>query len=297
MAPGPPTFRLGDHPGAPGVAVGSDPPAMKSLSSALTWAAIAAIVLLAFPAVALVRLFDRDPARYATGRVFRWFGGQVTRVNPAWTVQITGDIPADMRRPYVVVSNHQSNADIPLVSRLPWEMKWVGKKELFEIPVLGWEMHLVGDIDVDRRSGESRARVLQRARAVLATRCSVMFFAEGTRSRDGRVKAFQDGAFRLAIETGTPVLPLAIDGTMNALPTQGWTFGRATCRVHVLAPVETAGLTLADVPALRTQVRQAIVDEVASWRGVPPEAVDGLARPDPGSTGAEALATPVTGGP
>ena len=54
-----------------------------------------------------------------------------------------------------------------------------------------------------------------------------MFFAEGTRSRDGRVKAFQDGAFRLAVETQTPILPLAIDGTMNALPTQGWIFGRA----------------------------------------------------------------------
>ena len=75
-----------------------------------------------------------------------------------------------------------------------------------------------------------------------------MFFAEGTRSRDGRVKAFQDGAFRLAIETSTPVLPLAVDGTMNALPTQGWTFGRATCRVHVFEPIETAGLSLDDVP-------------------------------------------------
>jgi 1-acyl-sn-glycerol-3-phosphate acyltransferase len=250
---------------------------MKSLSSALTWAAIATIVLVALPVLAVVRLFDRDPARYATGRTFRWLGAQVTRVNPAWTIRVTGEVPADPRRPYVVVSNHQSNADIPLVSRLPWEMKWVGKKELFELPVLGWEMRLAGDIPVDRRDPESRARVLQRARAVLATRCSVMFFAEGTRSRDGRVKAFQDGAFRLAIETQTPVLPLAVDGTMDALPKHGWTFGRATCRVHVFPPVETVGLTLSDVPALRERVRQTIIEGVASWRGVPPEAVDAAA--------------------
>ncbi len=250
---------------------------MKALASAYTWVAIAAIVVVALPVMAVVRLFDRDPARYATGRTFRWFGGNVTRVNPAWAIRITGDVPADPRRPFVAVSNHQSNADIPLVSRLPWEMKWVAKRALFDVPLLGWEMRLAGDIPVDRRDPDSRAAVLVRARAALARRCSVMFFAEGTRSRDGRVKAFQDGAFRLAVETQTPILPIAVDGTMNALPAQGWIFGRATCRVHVFAPVETAGLTLADVPDLRERVRQTIVGQVAAWRGVPATAVDALA--------------------
>ncbi len=252
---------------------------MKALSSALSWVAIAAIVVVALPAVALVRLFDRDPARYATGRVFRWFGSTITRVNPAWTVRITGDLPPDPRRPYVVVSNHQSNADIPLISRLPWEMKWVAKKELLAVPLLGWEMTMAGDIPVDRRDPESRARVLVRARDMLAKRCSVMFFAEGTRSRDGRVKAFQDGAFRLAIESGVPVLPLAVDGTMDALPKDGWVFSRATCRVHVLTPVETAGMTVNDVSVLRERVRRQIIAEVASWRGVPFAEVDALAAP------------------
>ena len=242
---------------------------MKALTSALTWVAIAAIVLVALPVVAVVRLFDRDPARYATGRAFRWLGGQVTRVNPAWAVRISGEMPADPRRPYVVVSNHQSNADIPLISRLPWEMKWVAKKELLDVPVLGWEMQLAGDIPVDRRDPESRARVLIRARAALAARCSVMFFAEGTRSRDGRLKAFQDGAFRLAIETQTPILPLAVDGTMNALPAQGWIFSPATCRLHVFPPVPTLGLTVADVADLRERIRAMIADQVATWRGVP----------------------------
>ena len=250
---------------------------MKALSSAFTWVAVAAIILIALPVLGVIRLFDRDPARYATGRAFRWLGSQTSRVNPAWTVHITGEMPADPRRPFVVVSNHQSNADIPVVSRLPWEMKWVAKRALFDVPLLGWEMRLAGDIPVDRRDPNSRATVLVRARAALARRCSVMFFAEGTRSRDGRVRAFQDGAFRLAVETQTPVLPVALDGTMNALPTQGWLFGRATCRVHVFAPVETAGLTVADVPALRERVRQTIVDQVAAWRGVSAAEVDGRA--------------------
>ena len=247
---------------------------MKALASAYTWVAIATIVLVALPVMAVVRLFDRDPARYATGRTFRWFGGHVTRVNPAWAIRITGDVPDDPRRPFVAVSNHQSNADIPLISRLPWEMKWVAKRELLDVPVFGWLLRMADDIPVDRRDPDSRATVLRRARRVLEHRCSVMFFAEGTRSRDGRVKRFQDGAFRLAIETGTPVLPLAIDGTMDALPKSGWQFGPADVRLHVFEPVPTAGLTEADVPALRERVRGLIVGQIAAWRGVAPEAVE-----------------------
>ncbi len=247
---------------------------MKALSSAFTWVAIALIVIVALPAVALVRLFDRDPARYASGRTFRVLGSWAARINPAWTITTTGPLPSDPRRPYVVVSNHQSAADIPLISRLPWEMKWVAKRELLRVPLLGWTMQLAGDIPVDRRDPDSRAAVLRRARRVLDARCSVMFFAEGTRSRDGRVKRFQDGAFRLAVEAGVPILPLAIDGTMNALPTDGWTFNGADIRLHVFEPVPTAGLTDADVPALRERVRATIVEQIAAWRGVAPAEVD-----------------------
>ena len=249
---------------------------MKAISSALTWAAIALLVIVALPVLALVRLFDWRKPHYATGRVFRFLGGLIPRVNPAWRVTRTGTLPRDPRRPYVVVSNHQSNADIPLISMLPWEMKWVAKKALFDVPVLGWEMTLAGDIPVDRKDPDSRATVLVRAERRLKRACSVMFFAEGTRSRDGRVKAFHDGAFRLAVAAGVPILPLAVDGTKDALPTLGWKFSAADCRLHVFPPVETAGLTEADVPALRERVRQQIIRQLAGWRGVAPESVDAL---------------------
>ncbi|MEO0557881.1 MAG: lysophospholipid acyltransferase family protein [Bacteroidota bacterium] len=248
---------------------------MKAVQSALTWVAIAAIVLVALPVMAVVRLFDwRKPYR-ATGRVFRFMGGLIPRINPAWRITKTGELPSVY--PFVAVSNHQSNADIPLISMLPWEMKWVAKKALFDVPVLGWEMTLAADIPVDRKNAESRATVLLRAERRLEKGCSVMFFAEGTRSRDGHIKAFRDGAFRLAIEAGVPILPLAVDGTMNALPTDGWTFNAAHCRLHVFEPISTEGLTEDNVPMLRERVRQQIVEKVAAWRNVAPEAVDGLA--------------------
>ncbi len=255
---------------------------MKAIQSALIWAAEVTVIVLWLPLLAVVRLFDRDPARYTTGRLFRLLGNAMTRVNPLWRVHVEGPFPSDPRRPYVVVSNHQSNADIPVVSRLPWEMKWVAKAELFRLPVAGWMMRLAGDIPVDRTDAASRASVLRAAREVLGRRCSVMFMPEGTRSRDGRVRRFQTGAFRLAVEAGVPVLPLAVDGTRDALPKHGWRFGNAIdARLKVLPPVPTGGLSAGDVDALAEEVRQAIIAQVAAWRGASPAEVDALAaRPD-----------------
>jgi 1-acyl-sn-glycerol-3-phosphate acyltransferase len=248
---------------------------LRAPLSALTWLAIAVLLIVWLPLMAVTRLFDRDPAHYATGRLFRQVGALLTYLNPAWRFVTTGDLPADPRRPFVVVCNHQGNADIPVVSTLPWDMKWVAKAAMFRVPVAGWMMRLAGDIPVDRSDSKSRSLVLLKARHYLERHCSVMFMPEGTRSRDGRVQMFQDGAFRLAIEAGVPVLPLAIDGTRDALPRKGWIFGPVDCRLHVFPPVETTGLTPADAPELRERVRRDIIEQVAAWRGVDPAEVDG----------------------
>ena len=242
---------------------------MQAVRSALIWIAEITLILLWLPLMAVSRLFDRPPY-YRTGYLFRRLGYFMTKVNPAWQIHVDeAGFPEDPRAPYVVVSNHQSNADIPVVSNLPWEMKWVGKKELFDIPVVGWMMKMSADLPVDRKDPTSRSSVLRRAQAVLKQRCSVIFFAEGTRSRDGRLRPFKDGAFRLAIDAGVPVLPVALDGTAHALPKHGWKFGPAV-QVHlkVLDPIPTAGLTHGDVAALREQTRQAIAEQIAAWRGV-----------------------------
>ncbi len=246
-----------------------------TLRSLWVWAATISIVLLALPVMLVVRLFERDPARYATGRVFRKFGEWATRTNPAWEIEVQGPLPSDPRRPYVVVCNHQSLADIPVISHLPWEMKWVVKTELLDVPDFGWLLRLSGDIPVDRKNKESRTRVVGRARDYLRKRCSVMFFPEGTRSRDGRVLRFTDGAFRVAVQEQVPILPLVIDGTRDALPKTSWRFDHTSqIRLKVLPPVDTTGRATSDVGVLREQVRSRIIEELATGRGVSPEAVD-----------------------
>ena len=247
--------------------------AYKTVESALVWIAVVLIVIVALPVVAIARLFDWTPQHVRAGAAFRWMGTWTSRINPLWKVRIEAPSRDALDHPYVVVCNHQSLADIPVLSRLPWEMKWVGKASLFKLPLMGWMMRLADDIAVDRKSPESRAAVIRRTRQVIADGVSVMFFAEGTRSKDGRVKRFFDGAFRLAIDTGTPILPVAIDGTMGALPKHGWRFGTADVRLNVLDAIPTVGLTLDDVAELRDRTRLAIAEQIAAWRGVPVDRV------------------------
>jgi 1-acyl-sn-glycerol-3-phosphate acyltransferase len=255
-----------------------------TLRSLWIWGAVASLVVLWLPLLALIRLFDADPVRYTTGRWFRRLGIAMTRVNPSWRLHVDGVRVENPRRPYVVVSNHQSFADIPIISHLPWEMKWIGKAELFRIPFIGWMMRLAGDIPVDRADRRSGARMLLAAKGCLLNRCSVMFFPEGTRSPDGRVWRFNEGAFHLAVKAGVPVLPVAVEGTRDCLPKRSWKFGPPQeILLRVLPPVETEGLTSEGVAALTERVRGMIIDQVAAWRNQDRSSVDALAPGGPGT--------------
>lgn len=246
------------------------------LRSLRIWILSITLIAAWLPLMAIRRLFDRDPVRYRTGYLFRKLGRALVRVNPGWRVHLSGETIEDPRHPYVVVSNHQSMADIPVVSHLPWEMKWIGKEVLFKIPVIGWMMHLSQDIQVDRASARSGAVALITAQKVLAQKCSVMIFPEGTRTLDGRVRPFADGAFHLAIRARVPIIPVALDGTFDCIPKNSWKFGKPSdIFLKVLPPIDTSGFTVDRVAELRDLVRTKIMEQVAEWRGVPLAQVDG----------------------
>jgi 1-acyl-sn-glycerol-3-phosphate acyltransferase len=133
-----------------------------------------------------------------------------------------------------VVSNHESFADILLISHLPCEMKWLSKVEIMRIPVLGWDMYLAGDIPVERGTARSAVKAMHRCQEVLKKKVSVIIFPEGTRSDSGEMLPFKDGAFRLAIDAGVPILPLVVSGTRTALRKHDWRVGRVNAVVKVL---------------------------------------------------------------
>src|SRR5690349_888312 len=143
----------------------------QTLMSIWAWLVLATAVVLWLPAMVLIRLATlSDPGRYAVGYAFRRIGPVMATLNPLWRFRTSGTPPADPRRPYVVVSNHESFADILLISHLPWEMKWLSKAELFKVPVLGWLMRLAGDIPIKRGFGPSAAEAIAQCREALANR-------------------------------------------------------------------------------------------------------------------------------
>lgn len=240
---------------------------MKIITSVYIWAASALIILIWVPILAILRLFDRDPALYRTGRMYRRLGYFLVRVNPNWKVEISGITVENPRNPYVVVANHQSMGDIPVISNLPWEMKWVGKEELFKLPIVGWQMRLAGDIPVNRKGVRRWEQVATKAGFYLENKCSVMIFPEGTRTKDGSLGRFADGAFALAVKHQVPILPLVVEGTFDCLPKNTWVFGKSEAmKVKVLAPIATDGMTSDDVPALRERVHKLIDEQLTAWR-------------------------------
>lgn len=233
----------------------------RRLTSAWIWFSTAVTATLWLPWLALVFAATApfDPGRYTVGRWFRRCAVTATALNPLWRFRTSGVRLRDPRRPYVAVSNHESIADIFLISHLPWEMKWLSKEAIFKLPVMGWMMQMAGDISVRRGERASRAEALDECHDRLSKNVSVMIFPEGTRSRTAELLPFKDGAFRLAIENGVPILPIAVAGTRGAIPADSWLFGRAHAEARVLEPIPTEGLTVQDVPALRERVRDQII--------------------------------------
>lgn len=232
---------------------------IRTLMNYWAWVTTVLCVVIGTPIVALIFVFTApfDKGRYAAGRAFRLVAVTSLRINPLWRFKTRGRL-ADPRRPYVVVANHESYADVFLISRFPWEMKWLSKDTMFKIPLMGWMMQMAGDIKLVRGNRDSAADAIVQCRDRLKKRVSVMIFPEGTRSKTWEMLPFKDGAFRLAIESGAPILPIAVAGTRYAMAKGSFRFQPARALAEHLEPIETVGMTLADIPELKIRVHDAI---------------------------------------
>jgi 1-acyl-sn-glycerol-3-phosphate acyltransferase len=238
------------------------------LRSAWIWAATAALIVLWAPLLGSIRLFDFEPRRLRTGRWFRRLGRVLAKINP-WRIHISGAENLRPNQNYVVVSNHQSFGDIPLISHLKLDTKWLAKAELFRFPFIGWMLRMAGDVPIDRSDRRKGAQALLQCARYLRQRCSVVFFPEGTRSPDGQVLPFNEGPFQLAIREHVPILPLVVEGSGAALPRNSWIFGGIQdIHLRVLEAVSVDGWNVKQVSALRDAVRQKIVDELDRLRGL-----------------------------
>jgi len=190
-----------------------------------------------------------------------------TWLNPFWKVRITGREKIRKGHVYVLVSNHQSLLDILVLHRLFKHFKWVAKKELFIFPIIGWNMILNRYIPIKRGNRSGILQMMKKSEQTLRSGSSVMIFPEGTRSTDNQIKAFKEGAFKLAISTQTPIIPIVLDGTGSALPKRGYLFKRNhVINVHVLDEIEIKDTFEKNIKLLVEAVRQLMIKELHKIR-------------------------------
>jgi 1-acyl-sn-glycerol-3-phosphate acyltransferase len=162
--------------------------------------------------------------------------------------------------PYLIMSNHQSHYDIPvLFQAMQIPMRMVAKKELFRIPFLSGAMRAAGFIELDRRHQRRAIEALSTACESLSPSTSIWIAPEGTRSRNGRLGPFKRGGFHMAIENRLRILPVTISGTQSILPAGELTVRRQQiARVNISAPIDPADYRRRNLNDLVAAVRGAI---------------------------------------
>ena len=150
----------------------------------------------------------------------------------------------DPTEPYVFMSNHASHFDVlAVVAALPeFQLRWVAKRELAAIPIFGWAMRRAGHVIIDRSNPEQALESLRAARTIMDAGVSVMIFPEGTREgHDRQLLPLKKGGFLLALETGVPIVPIAVRCSREVLPRDDWRIQSGTIEVIVGEPIPVEG--------------------------------------------------------
>jgi 1-acyl-sn-glycerol-3-phosphate acyltransferase len=179
----------------------------------------------------------------------------------SYTVSGVENVKPDTQ--YFFLSNHLSNFDVPLLFRvIPTPIRYLAKKELYKIPVFAQALHVAGIIKIDRGAGaKSYTAINEGVAKAKENGYSLIVFAEGTRSRDGDLHPFKKGAFRMAIATGLPVVPVTVNGTWDVWPPGSKLFYKGHANVVIHESIETAGLTNTDISMLRDRVYETIATD------------------------------------
>jgi 1-acyl-sn-glycerol-3-phosphate acyltransferase len=180
-------------------------------------------IVLLFPIALLLRLlsypFNKNLPLIRI--LYCFFSRLYIIFSPFWKIRVNGKNKFQRNKVYVVIANHQSMLDIIVIHHLYREYSWVSKAENFSYPFLGWLMRISGDIKLERDNPQSFARLVRNCNRKLVSGCSIIIFPEGTRTPDGEIQRFKEGAFRIAQLSKIGILPVVLDGTREVLPKKG----------------------------------------------------------------------------
>jgi 1-acyl-sn-glycerol-3-phosphate acyltransferase len=242
---------------------------VRRAGSILFWAFLVLSSIALFPVAVLIWAttapFDRNER--ALHQFTCFWASLYTWLNPAWRVHVEGREKIRREATYVMVANHQSLLDILVLFRLFRHFKWVSKIENFRVPFIGWNMSLNGYVKLRRGDKQSIGEMMSACARVLDEGSSIMMFPEGTRSPDGKLRAFKHGAFTLAQGSGCPLLPILVEGTADALPKRGFVLqGRHAIRIRILDEIPHAKIVGRPVEDVTREVWRIFADALGPER-------------------------------
>jgi len=209
------------------------------------------------PGILIPFLFgDRGGAvSYKFLMIWSWTFSQLNRI----IYKIEGREHIVKGKAYIYVSNHTSYLDLPgIAMTIPTQFRPLAKKELKKIPVFGW-IAQAACVIVDRSSNESRRKSMDHLKEILVKGISILIFPEGTQNRTAsRLQPFYDGAFRIAIETGQPILPMVVLNAGKLMPPNSFHIEPGTIKILIGSEIQTNGLDLKETSALKEKVYHAM---------------------------------------
>jgi 1-acyl-sn-glycerol-3-phosphate acyltransferase len=185
-------------------------------------------------------------------------------------VDVIGLDDLDLSRPYVFAANHISAFDIPvLYASLPIQFRIVALIDIFRRPFVGWHLRRSGQIPIDMSTPRATFKSLHSGIEDLKRGLSVVIFPEGSRSPDGEIKPFFNGAFYMATKAQVDVVPLAIVGTYEMLPMNTFHIKPRKLKLVVGGPISTQGMTTHDLEKISEKTKVAIAGMYAANRHKP----------------------------
>lgn len=198
-----------------------------------------------------------------SGKLFRWTAVTWSKIilkTFGVRLHVKGLENIDLSKHYIYVSNHASMFDIPAVlAGIPNDINLVFKKELARVPIWGWALRYGHFIMIDRRNPRDAVESLERAARTIQSGKSILLFAEGTRTKDGKLQPFKRGAFTLAVKSGFPVVPVVLNNTFTILPKGSLNIKPRDIELVIEKPIPTENLSQkSGEQELMAMVRQAI---------------------------------------
>lgn len=227
---------------------------------------ILCILLLVVSVVALVLTYPFDKPRRVVHELSRMAVRLFLGLAPCWRHDIKGLERVDKSKRYIIVMNHQSMVDIPVLYFVNLNFRWVSKREVFKIPFFGQFLRLHGDICINRgRAAEAHQQLLDEGRVWLNRGVSIAIFPEGTRSKSGEIQRFKVGAFDLAQQNQVEILPIVFDGTRELMKGLQFRWSN-TIKVRVLEPISKEAVVATDPKLMAQQVQELMTEELAKLR-------------------------------